>query len=165
VLSLNTTADLSADDYVDVSTLKARITGPDGAVTDGITLAESGAGQYQIRIRDAASGAYKLELVDSNGVAQDDQYGFTLPGSPELLPSSGGDRLLTSIAATTGGRTLSLDDPDAVFAAPATGGETLRTYRPVWTWAVIAALALFLLELMIRLNGFTRLRSLRWTSR
>jgi Mg-chelatase subunit ChlD len=161
VLSLNTSTDISADDYVDLSTLRARITGPGGAVTDAITLAESGAGQYQIRIRDADSGAYKLELVDVNGAVQEDQYGFTLPGSPELLPSSGGDRLLSSIATITDGRLLALDQPDDVFAAPATDGETLRTYRPIWTWTVLAALLLFLFELMVRLNGFSRLRSLR----
>jgi Ca-activated chloride channel homolog len=161
VLSLNTSTDISADDYVDLSTLHARITGPGGAVTDAITLAESGAGQYQIRIRDADSGAYKLELVNSDGAVQEDQYGFTLSGSPELLPSSGGDRLLSSIASITGGRVLALDHPGDVFTAPASDGEILRTYRPIWTWAVLAALLLFLFELMVRLNGFSRLRSLR----
>jgi Ca-activated chloride channel homolog len=165
VLSLNTSADRADNDYVDLSTLHARITGPGGAVTDGIALAESGAGQYQIRIRDAESGAYKLELVDENGAAREDQYGFTLPGSPELLPSHGGEELLSAIANTTNGRMLSLDDPGDVFSAPASQGDVLRTYRPIWTWTVIAALVLFLLELIVRLNGYARLRALRRVAR
>ena len=164
VLSVNTSGDISADDYVDLSALRGRITGPGGAITDDITLIESGAGQYQIRIRDAETGSYKLELLDANGVVQDDQYGFTLPGSPELLPYSGGERLLASIAETTGGRVLSLDQPGDMFSAPSGDGESLRTYRPIWAWALLAALALFMLELMVRLNGFARVRSIRKTS-
>ena len=161
VLSLSTTGDASANDYVDLSAMTARITGPGGAITGSIPLTQSGSGQYQIRIRNADSGAYKLELVDSNGTAQGGDYGFTLPGSPELLPSPGGDRLMDSIAAATGGRELSMDEPGSLFSAPSSGGETLQTYRPVWSWAVIGALGLFLLELMFRLNGYARLRSLR----
>lgn len=161
ILSLNTSADVSDTDYVDLSTMRARITGPGGAVTDGIALTESAAGQYQIRIRDAESGAYKLELVDRSGAVQNDGYGFTLPGSPELLPAPGGADLLASIATSTNGRLLSLDDPGEVFAAPATDGDILQTYRPIWTWTAILALSLFLLELMIRLNGFARFRSFR----
>jgi hypothetical protein len=114
-----------------------------------------------VRIRNADSGAYKLELVNGNGAMQGGAYGFTLPGSPELLPAPGGDQLLTSIASATGGRVLSMDKPGDLFRAPASTGETLRTYRPIWTWAVIAALLLFLAELMLRLNGYARLRSLR----
>jgi hypothetical protein len=161
VLSLITSGNISADDYVDLSMLEARITGPGGAVTDNIDLAESGAGQFQVRIRGADAGAYKLELVDAAGVTQPEQYGFTLPGSPELLPDPGGEKVLAAIAASTGGRVLSLDSPADLFDAPRPGGEVLRTYRPVWSWLAAAALALFLIELTIRLNGVSRLRSLR----
>jgi Mg-chelatase subunit ChlD len=161
VLSLSTTSDASANDYVDLSAMTARITGPGGAVTDNVPLTESGSGQYQVRIRNADSGAYKLELVNGSGAVQGGAYGFTLPGSPELLPAPGGDTLLTSIASATGGRVLSMDKPGDLFNAPASTGETLRTYRPMWAWAVVAALLLFLAELMLRLNGYARLRSLR----
>ena len=161
VLSLNSGGETATSDYVDLSTLSARITSPGGAVTDGIELTESGSGQYQIRIRDAEPGAFKLELVDSDGDAQGGLFGFTLPGSPELIPHSGGEQLLASIASATGGRVLDLTDPGSVFDAEVSGGDSLRTYRPVWSWLVGAALMLFLLELMIRLNGFSRLRSLR----
>jgi len=161
VLSLSTTGDASGNDYVDLSAMTARITGPDGAVTGSIPLTQSGSGQFQIRIRNADSGAYKLELLDGSGTAQGGDYGFTLPGSPELLPSPGGDRLLASIAAATGGRELSMDEPGDLFSAPSSSGETLQTYRPIWSWAVLGALGLFLLELMLRLNGYARLRSLR----
>jgi Ca-activated chloride channel homolog len=161
VLSLNTTGDTSGDDYVDLSMLTARITGPGGAVTDDIGLTESGSGQYQIRIRDAESGAYKLEFLDGDGAVQPDQYGFVLPGSPELLPDPNGEQLLASIAASTGGRLFSMDQTGDLFGAADSAGEALRTYRPIWWWPVIAALLLFLLELTIRLNGLSRLRSFR----
>jgi hypothetical protein len=161
VLSLITSGDIAASDYVDLSTQTARITGPGGAVTDDINFTESGSGQYQVRIRDAQAGAYKLELIGSDGTVQPEQYGFTLPGSPELLPDPGGEQLLTSIAASTGGRVLSLDKPGDVFSAPLSGGDVLRTYRPIWSWLVAAALALFLIELSVRLNAWARFRSLR----
>jgi Ca-activated chloride channel family protein len=164
VLSLNTSGDSSRSDYVDLSMLSARITGPGAAVTDDIALTESGSGQFQIRIRDAQSGAYKLEFVDGDGNAQRHQYGFTLPGSPELLPDPNSDQLLASIAASTGGRTLSMDQAGGLFNAADSAGTALRTYRPIWSWAVIAALLLFLAELTIRLNGLGRLRSFRRVS-
>jgi hypothetical protein len=54
-----------------------------------------------------------------------------------------------------------MDEPGDLFSAPSSSGETLQTYRPIWSWAVLGALGLFLLELMLRLNGYARLRSLR----
>ena len=48
----------------------------------------------------------------------------------------------------------------AVGLNPA-GAPVVRLYRPIWSWLVIAALMLFLLELTLRLHGWERVRALK----
>ncbi|MDQ2683849.1 MAG: VWA domain-containing protein, partial [Chloroflexota bacterium] len=165
VLTLTTGNDRADHDYVDLSGVSARITGPGGAVTEGIQPVQSGFGTYQIRIGSGARGAYQLELLSGTGEAVGDLLAFSLPGSPELLPAPEAGDLLTTIAERTGGRLLSVEDWDEAFATATSGDVVLRTYRPLWLPFAILALVLFLIELALRTNGFTRLRSLLGRSR
>jgi hypothetical protein len=161
VLSLTTGSDPSASDYVDLTGLTAQISDLQGTLAERVHLDQSGSGEYQIRIQAGDPGAYELQLTDSNGKPTGNPLGFVLPASPELLPSAGGQALMQSIASTTGGSVLSLDNPGAAFSHATSGAPAVRIYRAIWSWFGIAALLLFMLDLMIRLHGWDRLRALR----
>ena len=153
---LGVSAKAGAGDYIDLTSATARITGPGGAVTEGIALSQSGPGEYQIRVADPQAGSYHLEVFGPDGVSLVDEVGFALPGSPELEPVANGPAVLERIVTATGGRRLSLDDPGAVFDAPVVDGDPIESYRPIWVWTAVLALIVFLAELMVRLNGFER---------
>jgi Mg-chelatase subunit ChlD len=149
-------------DYVDLSTARATITAPDGAVTPDLPLYQSAPGEYQIRIADPEPGAYQFELHYSG--AQPGQTllaGFAIPASPELQPSSGSAELLASIAGRTGGRTLSFDDPGVVFNVPHDDADGMKRFEAIWWIPLLLALILFLVEIASRyqfLSQFSRLR-------
>jgi Mg-chelatase subunit ChlD len=149
-------------DYVDLSSALVTITSPTGAVTADLPLHQSAPGEYQLRIGDPEPGAYQLEVAYGNLQAgQTALAGFAIPASPELQPSSAASDLLGAIAGRTDGRTLSLDDPGAVFGAPALDGEGITQYTPVWSIPLALALALFLFELAMRYQFFSQLGRLR----
>ncbi|MDP9364374.1 MAG: hypothetical protein M3Q10_09165, partial [Chloroflexota bacterium] len=64
---------------------------------------------------------------------------------------------LRALAARTGGRVLSLDDPSGAFADAGLRGTPLQSYRPVWYAPLALALALLLLEIGLRLDAFRAL--------
>ena len=161
LLALTTNTDASPGDYVDLTGLTARISDLQGTLADNVRLEQTGSGQFQIRIKAGSPGAYQLQMLDSGGNPVGTPLGFVLPNSPELLPSPSGATLMRSIAATTGGRELALDDPGRAFAGSGSGAPAVRLYRPIWSWLVIAALMLFLLELTLRLHGWERVRALK----
>lgn len=160
VITVNAVGDNGS--FVDLAATSATITGPDGAVTPGLALYQSGPGEYQLRVHAPLPGAYKIALTQQRGAAAIDELaGFTMPPSPELQPSPDAAALLRAIAERTGGRVLSLDDASSVFSG-GTGlsGSALRTYRPVWRWPLTLALMLLLVELALRMRFFGRLRGL-----
>ncbi|MEA2595081.1 MAG: hypothetical protein QOF01_1550 [Thermomicrobiales bacterium] len=149
-------------DYVDLAKTKATITSPGGAVTADVPLYQSGPGEYQMRVAAPEAGAYKVELQQQRGdETLNELAGFAVPPSPELQPSPNGVGLLAALAARTGGRVLSMDEPGDVFTGSGLSGTALRDYRPVWFVPLTAAFALLLVELAIRLRFFPRLRGLR----
>lgn len=150
-------------DYVDLAETTANITSPDGAVSEDVPLYQSGPGEYQLRVRAPEAGAYKIELTQQRGdETLNELAGFAVPPSPELQPAPNGGALLNALAARTGGRILSMDDPGAVFSGTSGGGTALRDYRPVWFIPLTAAFVLLLIELAVRLRFFSRLRGLPW---
>ena len=157
---VSVTSNTVTGDYVDLASATATITAPDGTVTEGIPLYQSGPGSYQIRVAAPVSGAYAITVAPGDGSAAE-QAAFTMPMSPELLPSSDGMALLEAMAAQTGGRVLSLDDPSTVFDAPSSGGAPLRNYTPVWPFPLAAALLLFVAELALRFRFVERLMAWR----
>ena len=157
---VSVTSNTVTGDYVDLSGATATITAPDGTVTDGIPLYQAGPGSYQIRVEAPVSGAYAIAVQPADG-STPEQASFTMPTSPELLPSADGTALLESMAVQTGGRILSLDDPSTVFDAPGSGGSPLRNYTPVWPYPLAAALLLFVAELALRFRFVERLMAWR----
>jgi len=151
LLTVRTPAD--AGSYT-LGTMTASITTPAGAVATNRPLYQSGPGEYQARIAAPESGAYKVELHQERAgtTALDELSAFAVPASPELQPAPGAPALLRAIAARTGGRVLSLDDPSTVFDAGAGRGTALRHYRPLWFAPVSLGLLLFLVEIAVRLG-------------
>lgn len=149
-------------DYVDLSTARATITAPDGAVTTDLPLYQSAPGEYQIRVADPAPGAYQFELDYGGGQPnQTSLAGFSIPASPELQPSSGSNELMASIAGRTDGRTLSFDDPGSVFDAPRNAGDGMKSFEAIWWIPLLLGLILLLLEVASRyqfLSQFSRYR-------
>ncbi len=89
--------------------------------------------------------------------------GFAVPPSPELQPAPGAATLLRALAARTGGRVLSLDDPAAVFAGELPG-TPLRSYRALWYGPIALALALLLVEIALRMRVFQTMAGWRSAS-
>jgi Mg-chelatase subunit ChlD len=136
----------------------ATITSPSGGVVADRPLAQTGPGEYQLRVGAPEPGAYKVELRQQRGGdTLTELAGFAVPPSPELQPAPEAPALLRALAARTGGRVLSLDDASGAFADVGLQGTPLQTYRPVWYAPLALALALLLLEIGIRLGAFRAL--------
>lgn len=144
--------------FVDQAPTTATLTTPSGAVVKNLALYQSGPGQYQRRVSAPVPGAYKVEIHQQRGNQPlDELASFAVPPSPELQPAPGADALLRALAARTGGRVLSLDDPTTAFAGAGLHGSPLRNYRPVWFAPLALALLLLLAELAVRLRFLPRL--------
>lgn len=136
-----------------LSTLTATITSPGGEVLSEQPMSQSGPGTFQLQVPAAEPGAYQIELRhDQGGVTTTELSSFAVPPSPELQPAPGAQALLEAMAARTGGRVLSLDDPSPAFAPTDAAGVALQEYRPLWQIPLTAALALFLVEIALRLG-------------
>lgn len=147
-------------DYVDFAEAQATIVDGSGATTPDLTFYQSGPGEYQLRIASPDPGAYGLTVEQPGGGdrARSATAGFSIPPALELQPNPDADALLRTIAERTGGRVLSLDEPDAAMNAGfSDAGETLRTYRPVWWLPLGLALALFILDIGLRTQFVQRL--------
>jgi hypothetical protein len=151
-----------AGDFVDLAETTATITAPSGAVVADRPLAQTGPGEYQLRVAAPEPGAYKIELHQQRGDRTlDEVAGFAVPPSPELQPAPGAAALLRALAARTGGRVLSLDDPSQAFAGGELRGIPLRQYRPLWYVPIALALALLVVEIGLRMRVLQALASWR----
>lgn len=154
--TITVTATAPQGGLVDLATTTATITTPSGGVLKDLSLYQSGPGQYQRQISAPASGAYKIEVHQQRGNQPLDELdGFAIPPSPELEPATGADTLLKAIAGRTGGRVLSLEDPSKAFSDNGLQGSPLRNYTPLWYVPLALALALFLVEVGLRLRFFS----------
>ncbi|HEU5434406.1 MAG TPA: VWA domain-containing protein, partial [Thermomicrobiales bacterium] len=139
-------------DFSGLSTTTATIVAPNGAKLPEQPLAQTGPGQYQLRVDAPQPGAYRIDVTQTdNGQTRTETAGFAVPPSPELQPAPGGADLLRTIAARTGGRVLSLDDASGVFAG-GLPGSPLREYRPIWPAPLALALLALLAEIALRMG-------------
>lgn len=133
----------------------ATITTPAGEILADQPLGQTGPGSYQLRVAAPDSGSYKVELrQEREGGTISELSGFSVPPSPELQPASNAAPLLRAIAARTGGRLLSIDDPSAVFSSAGLRGTALQHYQPLWFVPLAAALVLLLVEIALRMGLF-----------
>jgi len=123
---------------------------PDGK-SFNLALPQVGPGRYEVRVQAATAGAYRLSLTQprAGGVAAAREGGFAVPYSPEYVPATGGNALLTDVASLTGGRALT-----SAANVTATGGsQAVAThYREYWPPFAVAGLLLFLADLGLRLS-------------
>lgn len=155
----------AGDGSASLTTISATIISPTGDVLSDQPMSQSGPGEYQVQVPAPAPGAYQIELRQVRGAETITELSsFAAPPSPELQPAPGARALLESLALRTGGRVLSLDDPSQAFIPVDTAGTALQEYRPLWYVPLTAALALFLVEIALRM-GVTwsnLLRNLPW---
>jgi uncharacterized membrane protein len=148
-------------DYVDLANTTATITTPSGQVVPDQQLYQSGPGEYEVRVLAPDPGAYKIEVTQQRGNDTIKELaGFAVPPSPELQPDPDAPALLRTIATRTGGRVLSMDEPEMAFSGGGLHGSALQNYRPIWYVPLSLALALLLLELAIRLRAAPRIAGL-----
>ncbi len=153
-------------DFADFLPTFATVTSPDGESLATQELQQSAPGEYTLRLPAPPSGAYAVEIRQERSSGPlIEQASITVPPSPETLPAPGGLELLASIAARTGGRMLSLDDPAAVWNAATPGGSPLREHRAVWFIPIGLALALFVADIAARMGIWSLLRRLTTGSR
>jgi Ca-activated chloride channel homolog len=152
VITVNEAGSASGGDFSGLTTTTATIVAPNGTKLPEQPLAQTGPGQYQLRVDAPQPGAYRIDITQTdNGQTRTETAGFAVPPSPELQPAPGGADLLRAIAARTGGRVLSLDDANGVFAG-GLPGSPLREYRPVWPAPLALALLAFLAEVALRMG-------------
>ena len=146
-------------DYVDLSNAKVTITAPDGKSAAGLTPYQSAPGEWQVRVANPQAGAYEIAVDTGSGSST--LSTFSVPPSPELKPNPEAGALMQQLADRTGGRVLSLDDPGALFDAPAGDGSGMPSYTSIWWLPLSLSLALVLLELAYRYKALDRLRRIR----
>jgi hypothetical protein len=152
VITVTEAGSSAGSEFSGLSTMTATIVAPNGAKLPAQTLAQTGPGQYQLRVDAPQSGAYRIDVTQTDGDhTRTETAGFAVPPSPELQPAPGGADLLRAIAARTGGRVLSLDDASGVFAG-GLPGSPLRDYRPVWPAPLALALLALLAEIALRMG-------------
>lgn len=148
-------------DFADFLPTFATVTSADGETVETRELTQSAPGEYTLRLPAPGPGAYAVEVrQERESGPLVETAGITVPPSPEILPAPDGPALLNAIAARTGGRVLSLDDPGAVWNAPAPDGAPLLEHRAVWQFPVALALILFVIDIASRMGVGALLRRL-----
>jgi Ca-activated chloride channel homolog len=137
------------DSMADLTRARVRIVSPDGAVTENLSLYRSGPQEYEMRIARPPAGAYQFEIDLGDG-SRPVLAGFSIPHSPELQPDPDGGARLEVIASMTGGRVLTLEEPDRVFSGATRADGYVETYWPLWRPLLAIALLIFLTELVFR---------------
>jgi Mg-chelatase subunit ChlD len=137
----------------------ASVTLPDSTVIER-PIVPTGPGTWQMRLVAPATGAYHVELSGEGVGGNAAVSAVVVPPSQEFQPSENGNALLSTIASSTGGRSLSLDGPagNEIFASNGDSGSAPGTIREVWQWPLAAFLLTFLAELAIRLGWLDLIR-------
>lgn len=144
----------SDGEVIDLAGSAARIVSSTGTVVAETRLAPDQPGQYTLRIPHLANGAYQVTVTNAAGQAVGGLAGFAVPPSPEWQPDPNGPGLLKQIASRTGGRVLSIDNqpPADLFRSQGAGHPRTDHVTAVWSYPLGAAVALFVLELALRLG-------------
>jgi Ca-activated chloride channel family protein len=158
---LTVTAAGESGDFADFLPTFATVTSSSGEPVATQELTQTAPGEYTLRLPAPAPGAYSVEVRQERASGPlVELAGITVPPSPETLPAPEGPSLLTSLAARTNGRVLSLDDPAAVWDAATTGGSPLREHRAVWYIPIGLALAFFVIDIAARMGVWPLVRRL-----
>ena len=137
--------------YRDNLAPRVRITRPDGEVSV-LPLRQIGPGRYRASASMAAGSGepYRFEALEGGGVTKRDlaQLGtrtVSYPWSDEYRVLPPNNALLRSLSEETGG--VFAPKAEEIFAQRGDGGLAAR---PLWPWFAAVALALFLLDILVR---------------
>jgi Mg-chelatase subunit ChlD len=158
---LTVTAAGESGDFADFLPTVATVTDAKGETIKTQPLTQTAPGEYSLRLPAPAAGAYAVQVRQQRPDGDlTETASITVPPSPETLPAPNGPALLRSLAERTGGRVLSLDDPGAVWSAPAPNGSPLLEHRAVWYVPIGLALALFVVDIAARMGIWPLVRRL-----
>ena len=143
---------LAADrTYRDSLTPRVRLTRPEGE-TSVLPLRQVGPGRYRASASMAAGSGepYRFEALEGGGLTKRDlaQLGtrtVSYPWSDEYRVLPPNNALLRSLSEATGG--VFAPKAEEIFAPRGDGGLAAR---PLWPWFAAVALALFLLDILVR---------------
>lgn len=118
-----------------------------------LSLEQSAPGRYTAQLDTPLTGAYHLEVTQKQaGVLSRQSRGLMVGYPEELRLRPANEELLKSIALASGGRYD--PQPSQVFDA---GARTALRATPLWPYLVMAAAAIFLLDVALRRIDFTLL--------
>lgn len=136
------------------------VRGPLGStdpMDERLRLEQTAPGRYEARMPLRRYGAFEVRALHRReGVPfAESEVALGHPYPRELSRIAPDLERLRSLATTSNGRVI--DDPAQVFAPL---GDRTRSFTPRWPWFVMAAIALYLLELSVRRLGsaFPRIR-------
>lgn len=133
---------------VNLTETRGQLRTPDGQSVD-LALPQTAPGRYEVRLAAPQPGAYSLALRQTrNGQTVADTMGFSVPYPAELRGPTVGTTILGALADRTGGRVLT--SPARLFDA--TVLTATPRFESIWPPFAVLALALFLLDIAIRLG-------------
>lgn len=149
--------DLSGEP-VDLLTVDGALYAPDGTKRS-LRLAQVGPGSYEAVVPAPERGSYTVALTPSKGgVVQGTVVGgVTRAVGPELANLRSDTNTLRRLAERTGGRLLSLNDPDADRVFDRSDLEPTRASTPLWPVLAGWALLVFVLDVGTRRIAWDRL--------
>ncbi len=146
-------AGLSADDAAlsGLLTVRGAVVGPDGEALP-VELEQTSPGIYSTRLSASDTGNYLvyLDMAGSGGERRSVFGGATRALGEELRDLKSNDALVRQIAEITGGRVLSLNDPQAAGLFERTQPFVSRSMRPIWRELLALVIVLFLLDVANR---------------
>ncbi|MFG0305876.1 MAG: VWA domain-containing protein [Phycisphaerales bacterium JB040] len=135
----------------------ARLYGPSGARADA-TLVQRGPGEYAAEVVVPSEGAWiaVASATDGERALAPAFGGATVRGGGELAALESDEGLLRAIADATGGRVLSLDDPDGAALYDRATIVPRIDVQTVWPALVAWAIAVFVLDVGTRKVAWDR---------
>ncbi len=132
----------------------AVVLGPDNTPTS-LPLQQVGPGRYRGQFRTGDPGAYLVNINYASGAGDAAQRGnlqaaVTVPYAAEFRAVKHNAAILEDLAARTGGRVLSTDNPDLINLFEAADLEIPRSPREIWDLLTIIAACLFLFDVASR---------------
>jgi len=138
---------------INFAAFRARVARPDGS-GDDVEIRQVGPGLYQGRLRSDLPGSYVVNMAyraagaDGRIMEGSVQAAVTRPFADEFRALSDNAPLLRDVAALTGGRVLSWDDPVDLWRRE--GLEMPVATRSIWLWLATIGVGVFVLDVGVR---------------
>lgn len=150
---LNINAKDEENNYINMLELEGIISSPDGS-EQRISLVQSGPGMYSSKFELKSEGTSIITVYDRNNAIEPEITGLSLPYSSEFRPMNEDFTLLIEIAESTGGSIMDMQNADfeKLNRDEHTGTKEMTGLL------VLAALLIFLINIIMRLIPYSRTR-------